>query len=155
MNRADATNQPNQQIPLTGAYYWVPRPSGAEIDWDLLTCHDLGIWDGVSHREAWPYVLEHLAVLWGRDARGLKRRLKDHYTGLPRGRVTHPKAGFFIFHGKDAPSVPDWLDQVQSWFHLTDMNSRAIFDEHERMLRDDLRAMEKALGISLGLDNFV
>ena len=42
---------------LTGAYFWVPRPQRGGVAWDLVTCHDLGVWDGVSHREFWPYVV--------------------------------------------------------------------------------------------------
>ena len=30
---------------LTGAYYWVPRPISGGMTWDLVTCHDLNVWD--------------------------------------------------------------------------------------------------------------
>lgn len=68
-----------------GAYYWVPRPLPEGVTWELVACQDLGVWDGVSHREFWPYVLKHLAAAWGKDAGLLKLRLHDNHTGLPRG----------------------------------------------------------------------
>jgi hypothetical protein len=144
LNRADRPS------PLTGAYFWVPHPPSARIAWNLVTSHDLGVWDGISHREFWPHVLELLAAAWGKDAKVLKRRLRDHYTGFPRGRITRPKMGFLIVHGKDAP-VSDWLGRILSRFRLSGFKVTPIFDEHERMLGDDLRAVQDALDVSLGL----
>ena len=104
-------NRPYHREALTGAYYWCPHPLPEGLICNLVTCHDVNVWDGISHREFWSYVLEHLAVAWGKDAKALKRRLRDHHTGLPRGRVTHPKSGYIVIHGDDAPvAVPDWLD---------------------------------------------
>ena len=88
-----------------GGLLWVPRSRNRVIRLGLVTCHDLGVWDGVSHREFWPSVLKHLAVAWGKDAKPLKRLLHDHHTGLPRGRVTHPKSGYIVIHGDDAPAA--------------------------------------------------
>jgi hypothetical protein len=56
LSRSDRLN------PLTGAYYWTPRPVPRGVTWELVACQDFGVWDGVSHREFWPYVLKHLAV---------------------------------------------------------------------------------------------
>ncbi len=84
-------------FPLTGAFYWLPtpKPSGP-LSWALLTCHDLGAYDGISHREWWPSVLKHLAPAWGKDPIPFKRRLGDHYYALPRGRITRPKGKYLI-----------------------------------------------------------
>lgn len=139
----------HQESPLTGAYFWAPRPLPVGFAWDLVTCHDLEVWDAVSHREFWPYVLEHLAAVWGKDARLLKLRLHDNHTGLPRGRITHPKSGYVIIHGDDAP-VANWLKLVKVKFRLTKVKVTPEFTEHERMIGDDPRAVEKALGVSLG-----
>jgi hypothetical protein len=147
-------SEPHRPGPLTGAYYWVPSPATEGLGWELITCHHLRVWDGVSHREAWPYVLEPLAAAWGKDSKVLKRRLRDHYTGVPRGRVTHPRRGFLIVHGNDSP-VPDWLDRIRSSFQLADVKPTPLFDEHERMLGEDLRAVQDALGVSLGLVKMV
>lgn len=138
------------QVPLTGAYYWFPRPHPEGPSWELLTCHDLGAWDGISHREFWPLVVEHLAAAWGKDAGPLKRRLLDRYTGLPRGRITHPKTGYLIIHGDDAP-VADWRPRIKDRFRLRGVKVRPLFDEHERMLAGDPEAVEAALGLRLGL----
>jgi hypothetical protein len=133
--------------PLTGAYYWFPRPVPGGLAWELVTCHDLGVWDGISHRGFWPYVLEHLAAAWGKDDKVLERRLRDSHAGLPRGRVTHPKSGYAIIHGDDAP-VASWLELVKARFRLTEVIATPEFTEHEGMIIDDLRALQEALGIS-------
>jgi len=83
--REPTQGNPVRGNPRTGAYYWVPRPVPEGLTWNLVTCHDLNVWDGVSHGEFWPFVLEHLAAAWGKDAKLLKRLLRDHHTGLPRG----------------------------------------------------------------------
>ncbi len=152
MNRR-ASNRPKvQSVPLAGGYYWCPLPTSAGHTWELVTCHDLKVWDAISHRELWPYVLEYLAAAWGKDAEVLKRRLGDNYTGLPRGRITHPTSGYLIAHGEDAP-VRDWLSIVKQRFRLNRV--KPLSDDHERMLREDLKAVEDALGVILGLDRAV
>ena len=82
--------------------YPTPNPSGP-LSWSLLTCHDIGKWDGIAYREMWPSVVEHLAELWGKAPEPFRRRLGDHYYALPRGRVTRPKGNYLILHGNDAP----------------------------------------------------
>jgi hypothetical protein len=120
------------------------------VAWELVTCHDLVVWDGVSHRELWPYVLTQLAVVWGKDAKLLKRRLHDHHTGLPRGRVAHPKSGYVVIHGDDAP-VSNWLELVKARFGLIGIKVTPEFTEHEKMLADDPEVVQAVLGISLNL----
>jgi hypothetical protein len=135
-------------ISLTGAYYWCPRPTSDGVTWDLVTCHDLKVWDAISHREFWPAVLEHLAKIWGKDPNLFYRQLFDHHTGLPRGRITHPKTGYVLIHGNDAP-LDGWLQLVKERFRLTEFTP--LYTEHEGMLGDDPVAVEKTLGINLGL----
>jgi hypothetical protein len=135
-------------VSLTGAYYWFPRPTSAGYSWELVTCHDLDVWDAVSHREFWPAVLEHLATTWGKDPKVLYRRLFDHHTGLPRGRITHPKTGYVVIHGDDAP-VGEWLQVVKVRFRLTKVTP--CYSEHERMIGGDPAAVQQALGVNLGL----
>ena len=55
-------------------------------------------------------MIDRLAVTWGKNATALRRYLKDHYTALPKGRVTRPDR-YLILHGDDAP-VADWLTVV-------------------------------------------
>lgn len=148
-NREDPDRKPRltEPAPLSGAYYWVPSPRPIGVVWNLKTCHDLGGWDGISHREFWPYVLEVLADAWGKDAETLKHHLRDHYTGLPRGRIVHRKSGCVIIHGDDAPA-PDWLDLVKSRFRLTGVEAAPEFAEHETMQGDDPKRLQAALGVS-------
>lgn len=146
----DHNPRATESAPLSGAYYWVPSPKSKGVAWNLKTCHDLGVWDGVSHREFWPYVLEVLADAWGQDAETLKDRLRNHHTGLPRGRIVHPKSGHIIIHGDDAP-VPNWLDLVKSRFRLTGVEAVPEFTEHEKMLSDDPKRLQDALGVSFPL----
>jgi len=137
--------------PLTGAFYWLPSPApSGPSSWALLTCHDLGKWDGISHREFWPSVLEHLAPAWGKDPAPFKRRLGDHYYALPRGRITRPNGNYLILHGNDAP-VPAWQTIVSDRFRLHGLQVKTPWDEHERTLSEDVLALEDVLGVSLGL----
>jgi hypothetical protein len=142
--------KPTIELPLTGAYYWIPVPREAGHGWDLTTCHDLGVWDGISHREFWPFVLNLISKRWGKDPESLSRRLRDHHTGLPRGRIVHPKTGFILIHGDDAP-LANWLELVKARFRLSGVKVTLEFTEHEKMLGDDPRAVEVALDVSLHL----
>jgi hypothetical protein len=138
--------------PLTDAYVWVPRPEDSGVVWDLVTCHDLNVWDGVSHRKLWPQVLEHLAVVRGMDTKLLKYRLRDRHTGLPRGRIIHPESGYVVIHGDDAPAtLEDWLELVKVRFRLTVVEVTPELSEHQKMLADDPKAVQTVLGIPLDL----
>ena len=116
--------------PLTGAYYWVPIPLRS-LTWRVLACHELGFSKDQSHYDIWPKVLTHLAGLWGRDPKVLRRHLVRHCYGLPRGRVTHPKKTFLILHGNDSPTS-DWKEIVIRRFGLLGRPVRLLFDEHGR-----------------------
>jgi hypothetical protein len=141
-----------KQVPLTGAYFWVPRPplAATVIEWELVTCHDLGVWNGISHREFWPHIIEHLAAAWNLEAEPLRHRLADHYNGLPRGRINHPRPGYILLHGHDAP-VEDWFARIIDCFHLGDVAVDVEGTEHESMASADLAAVEEALGVSLAI----
>ncbi len=132
-------------------FYWLPEPTQlGQLSWVRLSCHELGVWDGISHREFWPFVLEHLAQVWGKDIEVFKRRLGDHYYALPQGRVTKPKGKYLILHGNDAP-VPGSQGIIVDRFHLHGLQVRMPWDEHEQTLRDDVLALEEELGIDLDL----
>jgi hypothetical protein len=98
--------------------------------------------------------LEYPAVAWGKDAKLLNRRLRDHHTGLPRGRIVHPKVAYVVIHSDDAPAaVPDWLNLVKARCPVPTHRGRSQseFTEHEKILADDPNAVQAALGISLYL----
>lgn len=132
--------------PLTGGYYWFPIPGEDTLSWSPITCHDLGSGPDVGHVDLWPLIISRLAVAWGKDAKPLMRRLANHYTGLPRGRVTRPKGTYLVFHGSDSP-VADWLEQILARFRLAGVPFKEVHEEHERMLPGDPEAIERALGI--------
>jgi len=109
-------------------------------------------WDGVSHPEFWSHVLEHLAGVWGKDARLLKRRLRDRRIGLPRDRVVHPGSGYVAIHGNDAHSaMEDRLEVANVRFRLTEVEVTPEFSEREKMLAEDSKAVQAVLGIPLDL----
>lgn len=140
-----------RESPLTGAYYWLPRPHPDGPTWELVTCYDLGVWVGISHREIFPRIVERLAAAWGLEAEPLKRRLADHHTGLPRARINYPRPDYILLHGGDSP-VEGWLPQVIDRFHLRDVELELVGTDHESMDPRDRAAVEEALGASLGLD---
>ena len=131
---------------LTGGYYWFPTPAMASVSWTVLTCHELGCDAEVGHVDFWPFVIDRLAKAWRRDGRALTDYLKNHYTGLPRGRITQPKNVFTIFHGKDSP-VPDWVPMVVRKFDLNRRSVKVIFDDHEQMLAENRMRVNEALGL--------
>jgi hypothetical protein len=137
--------------PLTGAYHRFSRPAPEDPAWNLVTCHDLRVRDGISHREFWPHVVQRSAAAWGGDAEPLIHRLADHQKGLPRSRINHPRPGYLNIQGNDAP-VADWLPRVIHRYRLSDAEVKSEYTEHERMARRQLNALQDALGSSLGLD---
>jgi hypothetical protein len=127
--------------PLIGAYYWVPIPPLRSLNWRVLTCHDLGFDEDHSHFELWPAVIPHLATIWDRDPKAMKRRLGRHCYGLPRGRVTRPEKTYLILHGDDSPiPEPDWTEAVVRAFRLHGRRVKPLLDEHEQTLPGDVRA---------------
>lgn len=147
-------HHPNETSPRprTGAYYWLPIPPLRSLTWRVLSCHDLGFDDDRSHFELWPAVIPHLATIWGRDPKAMKRRLGRHCYGLPRGRVTRPEKGYLILHGADCPiPSPDWTKMVADAFGLQGSRIKPLFDEHEQRLPGDVRALARVLGSFLAL----
>jgi hypothetical protein len=147
---------PNETLPRprTGAYYWVPIPPVRSLTWRILTCHDLGFDGDTGHTEVWPAIIPHLATIWGRDPRAMKRRLALHCYGLPRGRVTRIEKVYLLYHGSDSPIPdPDWIGPVADAFGLQGRRIKPLFDEHEQRLPDDVRALARVLGSFLALTN--
>jgi hypothetical protein len=136
---------------LTGGYYWFPTPVNASVTWQVLTCHELGCDADVGHVDRWTLVLDRLASAWRRDERSIRKSLKNNYTGLPRRRVTQVTNRLMILHGNNSP-VPDWVPMVVRKFDLNRRSVKVLFDEHERMLPEDRRLVNEALGLTAGLD---
>ncbi len=145
-----STEQRSDQIPgspLTGPYYWVLRPRADSVSWSILTSHDVDLDPDTDHSKLWISVLAQLATDWGKNARALKRALGEHYTGLPRGRVTRSDTAFVINHGRDAP-VNGWRQRVINRFQLAGQPTKVYYDEHERMLPQDISAVAEVLDIT-------
>jgi len=136
---------------LEGGYYWFPSPVDGSITWDVLTCHELGFDAEIGHADLWLIVIERLATAWNKDGRVLRRLLKTHCYGLPRGRVTRPERISLILHGRDAPR-PHWQERVIRRFDLDRRSVKTLFDEHETMFAEDHRLVMSALGIAIGGD---
>ena len=95
-------------------------------------------------------MLERLASAWGFGPIALHHLLDDHYYALPRGRITNHEGRYWILHGKDSP-VPGWKKLIVDRFHLGGLRVKTDWDEHERVLSDDVLALEETLGIDLDL----
>src|SRR5262245_11464476 len=141
---------PDRRMPRTGAYYWVPITADSGHHWVLCTSRDAGLNSDGGHTRLWVYVLDRLAITWGKDRMLLRRRLEDGYACLPRGRVTRTPRSYLILHGRDAPLI-DWPGVVANRFDLPTGRTRILYDEHERMIAGDPEAVERVLGIALGL----
>jgi len=129
--------------PQTGVYYWVPLPGG---QWKMMSFFEnhygQALHDQIWRREVLPF----LAHRWKLN-RSQTVTIRDVYAGLPRGRVTRVEEGYAHHHGGDAPT--DKLEMlVKREFGLAFVQS--MLDDHERMLLDDVRAVESVLG-NLGL----
>jgi hypothetical protein len=96
----------------------------------------------------WRLVIERLATAWGRDVQGLRKHLKRHCYGLPRGRVTRPEKRFLILHGRDAP-VKEWLPIVLRKFDLERRSVKVLFDEHEVTFTSDRLKVREILGVEV------
>jgi hypothetical protein len=99
----------------------------------------------VGHLDLWTLVIDRLAQAWRKDGRLLKKRLWNHYTGLPRGRVTRPGNVYLILHGNDSP-IGAWKQAVIRGFDLEGQRVRPLFDEHEQQLPDDVMMVAKIVG---------
>ncbi|MGO9468572.1 MAG: hypothetical protein ACLQVF_30955 [Isosphaeraceae bacterium] len=147
-NRQASAGEKSRLQPLTGGYYWFPAPDDGSVAWSVLTCQDLRFGAGIGHTGLWPAVIDRLAQVWNRDQGFFRTHLKNHYTGLPRGRVTEPPGRLLVCHGNDAPAA-DWLQRVIRKFDLDGRSVRAVFDEHERTLREGRAKVNEVLGIDL------
>ncbi|MGO9916044.1 MAG: hypothetical protein ACLQIB_15225 [Isosphaeraceae bacterium] len=149
-NRAKLSER--RSHPLGGGYYWVPYPDRDSITWGVLSCHEMGFKAHDGHSDLWLGVVDRLATAWNKDASALRRLLRNHFYGLPRGRVTQPKRRSLIHHGNDAPRA-DWLEKVIRSFDLDSRAVKPMYDEHETMCAEDRLKVMEALGIAAGWVN--
>lgn len=132
--------------PLTGIYWWVPIRKGKKIEWVVQAYHD-DIYKNPLHSDVWKHVLDFLKTKWKKLE--ITSELMDAYAGLPRGRISKTMKGYTHYHGGDAPGS---LGSARGKFNLTlGGNNTEMLDEHEQMLDDDAKILQKALGVDLGL----
>lgn len=149
--RGPASEPRQVKRPFTGGYYWlpIPDPDAGGIIWSVVTCRDLGCSPDAGHdADLWPRLIDRLATRWGKDAQDFRRRLRQSYTGLPRGRVTRPERVFLVLHGDDSPDA-GWLEMVIGAFSLGGRRVKPLFDEHETRILGHPQAVENALGLRL------
>lgn len=142
------------KVPQSGAYWWLPTPDGG---WELEVFYDSEYRGNTMHDIMWrKYVLDRLAILWNKDPQKLRRQIGDNYAGLPRGRVGKAMGKFVVSHGDDAP-IKNGLKKVLAAFNLSGLartdpkKVQTAADEHETMLAGDPDAVQRALGVKLGL----
>lgn len=150
--------------PQTGIFFWVPI-IGSKITWRLETFFDSQFpvnsehSQGLDHQGIW---LRWANTILGKDDSDAPREIRHHYSGLPRGRVTVTKERkytgapatkvWLILNGGDAPMPEAKAGKLlASRFYLPDGQWKYVFDDHERMLADDVKAIQRYLGHDLGL----
>ena len=140
------TNEGQSSEALTGGYFWFPAPRDGQVEWSVLTCHDLGFDATESHSDMWPSVIERLACARGREVVPLRERLELCCYGLPRGRITQPGGRFLLIHGDDAP-VSDWRTRVLRRFQLNRRSVGLCYTEHERTFAEHRTAVFGEFGL--------
>ncbi len=141
-----AAKESNHGEPLTGIYWWIPKPlrgKKSRIIWTVQPSYSADGQNDLEHVKQWPQVLAHLSSLWKKPLRGVE------YAALPRGRVNYPlkKSLPVLYHGNDSPGS---LELVRSAFNLS-AASNAIYDDHERQIPEYYHMLVRLLGVDLGL----
>ena len=138
--------------PQTGAYWWLPTPEG---EWELDIYYDSEFRGNTMHDMMWPkYVVDRLAVLWNKDPIKLRKQIGHNYAGLPRGRVGKAMGMYVVSYGDDVP-IKNGMKKVVSAFNLSPLaNAKKVNvsqEDHENMTEGDPEAVQRALGVNLGL----
>jgi len=143
--------------PQTGIFFWVPWGDG----WRLETFFDSQFPSTGSieldHARIWS---KWANTLLGKDESNTPRAILHSYSGIPRGRVTKTivrkfpggpnERIYLVLHGNDAP-MRNAGKIIASRFYLPDGRWKFAFDDHERMTKDDVLAIQRYLGRDLGL----
>lgn len=150
--------------PQTGIYFWAPRVNkSGKIFWTLQTFfdRDFPAHDNIEldHATIWK---QWAGTILGKNDPDESKAIRNNYSGIPRGRVTvarersYPggpsRKVFYILHGNDSPFADIKTSKlIASNFHLPDGSWKFVYDNHERMIRSDIQAVQRHLGINLGL----
>lgn len=133
--------------PLTGSFYWIPKTDcRREVTWEIKEFFDEWL-PSSDHAYVWQHVQDVLEHRWKRPLDSVG------YCCLPRGRVCNSqfvgpsgkeRVVTVIYHGDDSPTGAADLDQVRKKFNLNPQ-VRAVFDDHEQRLPDDVACLTSAL----------
>jgi hypothetical protein len=135
--------------PEVGVFYLVPDPKTKKY-----TLHsEFG--DNALHLVLWDKIVYILQLRFKKD-------VGEGYRGIPRGRVQLNSSGvsakrWMVSHGNDF-SFEKYKDEIISEFKLRDAEDLGLVDwemsEHETMMSNDKKVVEKTLGIKLTKDGF-
>jgi hypothetical protein len=137
--------------PSEGVYFLYPHPLRAKIAWGLFAYR----FDEFSHKDHAAVWEHHVAALvaahWCATVRTplplLEKRLVGHPRAFPRGRVARQGSVHKVYWGKEPLGeirIPKADIEVAFSVKGT---ARWEFEEHERCLAEDLRAVTALLGI--------
>lgn len=146
--RNRAIRESNRRRPLTGAYYWIPRPERRNT-YELVTFSDQEFGD-TSHYRLWRrFILPMISQIWEIDVLTLRRNLGDCYTALPRGRVIKDEKGYKIIHGNNYTNR-GWQNKILREFNIHGQ-SQFVSDPYEVILLDDLNRLQRLTNRQFGL----
>jgi hypothetical protein len=130
------------KAPMQGPWYWVylnPK-------WKLFAFPAVDQESSLGHSEAWLKVADAIAAHYRiRDSR-LLAELRELPYCMPRGRVCRlPDGRWVAWHGHDRPVA--WSGkQIVKAFGLRGRPVSFEFDEHEKTLREERRAIDGIIG---------
>lgn len=147
--RSRAIRESNRRRQLTGSYYWIPRPE-RQGQFELMPFSDQEFGD-TSHHTVWNrFVVPYLAQVWGLELQSVRRRMRDCFTALPRGRVIKGENGYSIIHGGNYAGR-GWENKIKRQFNIHRSPCELIADQYETILQPDLQRLEKTLLRPTGL----
>jgi len=149
MFRNKAVRESNRNRPLTGSFYWVPRPESRNR-FELLSFSDQEFGD-TSHHIVWNrFVLPYISQVWEIELPVLRRRIRDCYTSLPRGRVIRGNGGYQVIHGGNY-ETRGWENKIKRCFNIRNATCNFTSDQHEVILLPDLQQFEAVTNRQFGL----
>lgn len=128
------------RAPQQGAFWFVPDSDG---NWDVYAFFESN-YSNTDHSVVWDRYLSK--YIFGKPSRDIR----NAYAGLPRGRVVILKSGPVIYHGNDLPSS-DAIKKVANEFNLPRNKYKAIFEEHEQMIREHHAIIKRAFNFKYNL----
>ena len=137
--------------PETGPFYLIPDPRSEK--YTLLSGFDNPGNEEV-HLFLWDKVINILRIRFKKSSVDL---IKDHYRGLPRGRVIDSGNSWIVAHGSDFP-LEQYKNEIISEFKLRDAieisKVKWEYDSHETMDVSEKKEVEKILKISISKTGF-